>query len=71
MEQRLARHAPTARLLTLEEVAGAVVRLATDESLAGRVLVWWSEDPPRLIPWNDGGCERLVDYEIAATSEAR
>jgi NAD(P)-dependent dehydrogenase (short-subunit alcohol dehydrogenase family) len=65
VEQRLARRAPRSRLLRLEEVAGAVVRLATDETLAGRVLVWWSEDPPRLIPWNDGGCERLVDYDIA------
>ncbi|HEY6358259.1 MAG TPA: SDR family oxidoreductase [Vicinamibacterales bacterium] len=43
------------RLLQLEEVAAAVVRLATDESLYGRVLVWDSEDVPRLIEWADRG----------------
>jgi NAD(P)-dependent dehydrogenase (short-subunit alcohol dehydrogenase family) len=64
VEQRLARRAPPSRLLSLEEVASAVVMLATDESLCGRVLVWWSEDPPRLIPWNDRGCEQLVDYSL-------
>jgi NAD(P)-dependent dehydrogenase (short-subunit alcohol dehydrogenase family) len=52
--QRAARNAPS-RLLQLEEVADAVVRLATDESLAGRVMVWWSEDSPGLIPWGDRG----------------
>jgi hypothetical protein len=44
----------------MEEVADAVLRLATDESLFGRVLVWWSEDQPRLIPWGDRGYEHLV-----------
>jgi NAD(P)-dependent dehydrogenase (short-subunit alcohol dehydrogenase family) len=57
-EQRKARGAPS-RLLTLDEVAGAVFRLATDESLSGRVMVWWSEDEPRLIPFGDRGYERL------------
>jgi len=58
-EQRKLRGAPS-RLLNPEEVAGAVHRLATDESLRGRVLVWWSEDQPRLIPWGDRGYERLL-----------
>lgn len=44
-----------ARLLELDEVASAVQYLATDESLAGRVLVWWSEDAPGLIAWRDRG----------------
>jgi NAD(P)-dependent dehydrogenase (short-subunit alcohol dehydrogenase family) len=60
-EQRQQRGAPS-RLLQLDEVAGAVVRLATDESLAGRVMVWWSEDQPRLIPWGDPGYGELVPY---------
>jgi NAD(P)-dependent dehydrogenase (short-subunit alcohol dehydrogenase family) len=57
-EQRKERGVP-ARLLELDEVADAVVRLATDESLAGRVLVWWSEDSPRLIRWADRGYGEL------------
>jgi NAD(P)-dependent dehydrogenase (short-subunit alcohol dehydrogenase family) len=55
-EERKARHAPS-RLLALDEVADAVFRLATDESLYGRVMLWWSEDEPRLIPWGDRGYE--------------
>lgn len=58
-EQRRERGAPK-RLLQLDEVADAVVRLATDESLAGRVLVWWSEDSPGLIPWCDPGYTALA-----------
>lgn len=58
-EERKQRGAPS-RLLELEQVAGAVVRLATDESLHGRVMVWWSEDEPRLIPWGDVGYAALV-----------
>jgi NAD(P)-dependent dehydrogenase (short-subunit alcohol dehydrogenase family) len=52
--QREERGVP-ARLLRLDEVAGAVVRLATDESLSGRVMLWWSTDAPRLIAWGDRG----------------
>jgi hypothetical protein len=44
-----------ASLLTTEQVAGMVVRLATDESLAGRVVLWWSDDEPKLIEWGDPG----------------
>jgi hypothetical protein len=43
-------------------VADAVLRLATDESLAGRVLVWWSDDAPGLIPWCDAGHGALTAY---------
>jgi hypothetical protein len=42
-------------LLRPEQIAGAVLHLATDESLVGRVLLWWSEDEPRLIRWGDRG----------------
>jgi NAD(P)-dependent dehydrogenase (short-subunit alcohol dehydrogenase family) len=62
-EERRTRGAPQ-RLLQLEEVAEAVVRLATDESLAGRVLVWWSEDAPGLIPWCDPGYAELETLSI-------
>lgn len=57
-EERKQRGAPS-RLLDLAQVADAVVRLATDESLHGRVLVWWPEDEPRLIPWGDVGYAAL------------
>jgi NAD(P)-dependent dehydrogenase (short-subunit alcohol dehydrogenase family) len=39
-----------ATLLEPAEVADAVVRLVQDESLAGRVLVLYGGEPPRLIP---------------------
>lgn len=58
-EERKQRGAPS-RLLELDQVADAVVRLATDESLHGRVLVWWSEDEPGLIPWCDPGYRELI-----------
>ena len=57
--ERAQRGVP-ARLLTTDQVAQAVVRLADDESLAGRVLVWWSEDAPQLIQWGDRGYRNLV-----------
>ncbi len=56
--QRNERSVPS-RLLETSQIADAVVRLATDESLAGRVLVWWSEDEPGLIPWADRGYTTL------------
>ena len=54
--ERTARGVPS-RLLTPDEIAEAVVRLSEDRSLAGRVLVWWSESEPRLIRWGDRGYE--------------
>jgi NAD(P)-dependent dehydrogenase (short-subunit alcohol dehydrogenase family) len=42
-------------LISLDEVADAVVRLATDERLAGRILVWWCGQPARLIRRADPG----------------
>jgi 3-oxoacyl-[acyl-carrier protein] reductase len=58
--ERLDRGVPS-RLLTPEQVAGAVVHLATDQSLAGRVMVWWSEEAPRLIQWGDRGYRDFVE----------
>src|SRR5262249_51776715 len=46
-------------LLPLEEVADGVLRLATDENLAGRVLVCFGGRPPRLIPYGDPGFAHL------------
>ena len=57
-EERAPRGVPE-RLITPDEIAGAVLRLATDDSLAGRVMVWWCGQPPRLVPWRDRGYERL------------
>jgi NAD(P)-dependent dehydrogenase (short-subunit alcohol dehydrogenase family) len=37
------------RLLHPSEVAGAVVRLVEDDTLAGRVLVMWCEETPHLV----------------------
>jgi hypothetical protein len=42
-------------LTTLEEIADAVEQLATDETLAGRVMVWWNGQPKGLIPVGDPG----------------
>ena len=62
-EQRKANGVPS-RLLQLEEIAQAVVRLATDESLYGRVLVWDSEDMPRLIEWADQGYAKTTSLDL-------
>jgi NAD(P)-dependent dehydrogenase (short-subunit alcohol dehydrogenase family) len=42
-------------LTSLDEVADAVFELATDDRLAGLVMVWWSGQPRKLIPWADPG----------------
>jgi NAD(P)-dependent dehydrogenase (short-subunit alcohol dehydrogenase family) len=53
-EQRQAKAVPPV-LLSLEEIADAVVRLIADDRLAGRLLVWWNGQPPALIPAGDPG----------------
>ena len=60
--ERAERGVPS-RLLNTDQVAEAVVRLADDVSLAGRVLVWWSEDTPQLIQWGDRGYGHLVGFD--------
>jgi NAD(P)-dependent dehydrogenase (short-subunit alcohol dehydrogenase family) len=46
-------------LTSLEEIADAVVELVSDDKLAGRVMIWWSGQPRRLIRVGDPGYERL------------
>ena len=66
--QHAERGAP-ATLLSVDQVASAVVHLATDGTLAGRVLVWWSDDPPRFIAWGDRGYE-VTDESASAQFRA-
>jgi NAD(P)-dependent dehydrogenase (short-subunit alcohol dehydrogenase family) len=61
--ERIERGVPS-RLLTTTEVAAAVLRLAADETLAGRVVLWWSDDAPRLITWTDRGYRDAVDLPV-------
>ncbi len=42
-------------LITLDEIAGAVLKLATDPTLAGRILLYFNGEHPRLIPQGDPG----------------
>jgi NAD(P)-dependent dehydrogenase (short-subunit alcohol dehydrogenase family) len=53
-EQRRERGVPD-ELISLDGIANVVVRLATDASLAGRAMVWWNCEPPRLISRGDPG----------------
>lgn len=57
-EERGPRGVPE-RLITPDEIADAVLSLASNDSLSGRVMVWWCGQSPRLIPWNDRGYEKL------------
>lgn len=59
--QRAERGVPS-KLLSTGEIAGMVWRLATDVTLNGRVVVWWSEGPPRLIQWGDRGYRYAADF---------
>lgn len=59
--ERLERGVPS-QLLTIDQVSEAVVRLADHQSLAGRVLVWWSEDAPYLIQWGDRGYRNVEEF---------
>jgi NAD(P)-dependent dehydrogenase (short-subunit alcohol dehydrogenase family) len=38
-----------------EEIAAAVARFVEDENMAGRVLLWWTGEEPRLIPVSERG----------------
>jgi NAD(P)-dependent dehydrogenase (short-subunit alcohol dehydrogenase family) len=53
-EQRKAERVPDV-LTTLDEIADAMMELIRDETLSGRILVWWSGEPRRLIPVGDRG----------------
>jgi NAD(P)-dependent dehydrogenase (short-subunit alcohol dehydrogenase family) len=61
--ERAERHVPS-RLLSTGDVAQVVMRLATDETLNGRVVVWWSEDSPRLIEWGDRGYRSALEFPL-------
>jgi len=63
-EQRKADGVPS-RLTSLDEIANAVLQLATDVELYGRVLVWWSDDAPKLIGWGDPGHTLLTAFASA------
>ena len=63
--ERLERGVPS-RLLTVDQVAETVMRLASDRSLAGRVLAWWSEDEPRLITWGDRGYRNFEAHPFSS-----
>jgi NAD(P)-dependent dehydrogenase (short-subunit alcohol dehydrogenase family) len=60
-EQRAERGVP-ASLLTTTQIADVVVRLATDDSLAGRVVFWWSDDEPKLVEWGDRGYKGATPF---------
>ena len=62
--QRAERGVPS-KLLSTKEIADVVVRLATDRSLNGRVVVWWSEDLPRLIEWGDRGYRNVAELSLS------
>ena len=62
-EQRAERGVPN-RLLTTDEIAEAVLRLATDDALAGRVVLWWSDDEPKLIDRGDPGYRHASLFEF-------
>lgn len=66
-EERLSRGVPS-RLLTTDQIANAVMRLSADRSLAGRVVVWWSEDAPRILEWCDRGY-RTAELWNSGTAE--
>ncbi|MBV8198486.1 MAG: SDR family NAD(P)-dependent oxidoreductase [Candidatus Eremiobacteraeota bacterium] len=57
-EQREERGVP-AVLITLDAMADAVVRLATDETLSGRALILWGGRKPALIQFGDRGYAAL------------
>lgn len=58
-EEKKRMHVPS-KLTTLGEITDAVMVLVTDESLAGRVMVFFSEDDaPKLIPFGDPGYATL------------
>lgn len=61
LSERASQSIPT-NLTSMEQIADAVWALATDDSLAGRVMVWFSnDDAPKLIPFGDRGYVALDD----------
>jgi len=67
--QRKERGVPS-KLLVTEEIAEMVVRLASDERLNGRVVLWWSEDPPRLVQWGDRGYRDAAEFPLQGHADS-
>jgi 3-oxoacyl-[acyl-carrier protein] reductase len=59
--ERVSRGVPST-LLTADQVADIVVRLATDRALNGRIVTWWSEEAPRLVEWGDRGYRAFQEF---------
>ena len=62
-EERRAKNVPP-KLIELDEVAQAVVRLITDENLAGRVLILWDGPRAELISASDPGYASTETYPL-------
>jgi NAD(P)-dependent dehydrogenase (short-subunit alcohol dehydrogenase family) len=62
-EQRRSERIPQT-LTQLDEISRAVSRLITDESLYGRLLVWWSDGKPGLVPVGDRGYASLESFAV-------
>jgi len=62
-QERRAKNVPP-KLIELHEVAQAVVRLITDESLAGRVLILWDGPRAELISATDRGYASSEPYQL-------
>jgi len=65
--EREARGVP-AQLISPDRIAEAVERLATDRSLSGRIVVWWSDDGPQLVDWGDRGYRRAEPFALTSRS---
>src|SRR5580704_6217556 len=62
--ERQARGVPKT-LITLEQMADAVLGLITDPTLAGRLLLYANDEPPRLISAGDPGYASLEPWGSA------
>jgi NAD(P)-dependent dehydrogenase (short-subunit alcohol dehydrogenase family) len=62
-EERRAKGVPS-KLIELDEVAQAVVRLITDDSLAGRALILWDGPRAELISATDPGYACVECYAL-------
>ena len=60
-EERRAGDVPET-LISLDEISAVVLRLITDETLNGRVLLWLNGSPPMLIPRGDPGYANLEPF---------
>jgi len=63
--ERKERGVPS-KLLATQEIARMVLRLASDQSLNGRVVLWWSDEEPRLIQWGDRGYRDAVEFPLSS-----